>query len=78
MLGPFIILEMTSKGEIPTLFTLWSLKILNMLAVGFIIFGIIALIVSYGLLKGYSWAWWCEIILCVIGIVYGLFTFLKA
>ena len=74
MFGPLIILGMVSKGEIPALLSLWGLKILNMLATGFIIFGIIALVVSYGLLKGHSWAWWCEIILCAVGIIYGLFT----
>ena len=78
MLGPFIILKMVSKEEIPALLSLWALKILNILAIGFVIFGIIALVVSYGLLKGYSWAWWFEIILCAIGIVYGIFILPKS
>ncbi|MBO8180513.1 MAG: hypothetical protein H0Z19_08570 [Archaeoglobus sp.] len=39
----------------------------------FVVFGLINLVVAYGLWKGASWAWWIFLILLALGIVSSLF-----
>ncbi len=41
------------------------------LAVALIIGGIVAIVVGYGLLKGFGWGWWIQVILSALGALLG-------
>jgi len=46
--------------------------LINIGGIIFAVFGVVAAVVSYGLWKGASWAWWISLILLVLGILSSL------
>jgi hypothetical protein len=54
--------------ELPTFFG----AITGLMGIVFLIFGLVALVLAYGLFTGRSWAWLWTLIFAVIGILLGL------
>jgi len=47
--------------------------IAGLMSVGFVIFGIIAFVLAYGLFSGKGWAWLWSLVFAVIGVILALF-----
>ncbi len=65
--------HMVPPGELESAGPLVSL-ILAVGSVVLVVFGVVGLVISYGLWKGASWAWWIYVILLALGIVSSLLS----
>ncbi len=68
LLGPLILASLT-HSEMPMLALM-----IHFGATFFVAYGVAALIVSYGLWTGKSWAWWIYIIMLILGILSSLLS----
>ncbi len=66
-LAPMFAGEM--EASMPFLSLLFALG-----SIVFVVIGIVQIVISYGLWKGASWAWWIYIILLALGIVSSLLS----
>lgn len=66
----FSVIPISKLEDLGTLFSL----ILASGSTFLVIMGIVTLVISYGLWKGASWAWWIYVILLALGIVSSLLS----
>jgi len=70
-LGPAIVGAMMSKGMAGMPGPMVAM-VLQLGGIFFVVYGLVALAVSYGLWVGKSWAWWIYLILMILGVVLSL------
>ncbi len=75
-LGPMIAAMFASRmGEGKML--AYFASIVGVLGVALIIGGIVGIVVGYGLLKGFGWAWWIQVILSALGLISGVLALIS-